>query len=222
MDAQTISAEQLMVVKALTITANGNLVVSGAVGGGTDLSSYAVTTTNSSSQTFSANVETTGNQTYTAAGGIVTSGARTFDSSGGTVNFASALSGNNNVTVTGNADIDGAITDIAVLAISGASNIGADITTSGTQTYTGAVTLSANVTLTSSGDVITFSNTVNSADSTNRDLTVTTGGDTVHINFDGIVGGSQGLGAIALTGVLDLNAAIADANSLTVSGAITS
>ena len=30
-----------------------------------------------------------------------------------------------------------------VLAISGASNIGANITTSGTQTYTGAVTLSA-------------------------------------------------------------------------------
>ena len=216
--AQTISGT-VNGGQALTITANGNLIVSGAVGGSTDLSSYAVTTTNSSSQTFSANVETTGNQTYTAAGGIVTSGARTFDSSGGTVNFASALSGNNNVTVTGNADIDGAITDIAVLSISGTSNIGADITTSGTQTYTGAVTLSANVTLTSSGDVITFSNTVNSADSTNRNLTVTTGGDTVHINFDGIVGGSQGLGAIAITGVLDLNAAIADANSLTVSGA---
>ena len=47
-------------------------------------------------------------------------------------------------------------------------------------------------------DVITFSNTVNSADSTNRNLTVTTGGNTVHINFDGIVGGSQGLGAIAI------------------------
>ena len=73
--------------------------------------------------------------------------------------------------------------------------------------------------LTSSGDVITFSNTVNSDGSTNRNLTVTTGGNTVHINFDGIVGGSQGLGAIAITGVLDLNAAIADANSLTVSGA---
>ena len=216
--AQTISAT-VNGGQALTITANGNLVISGAVGGSTDLSSYAVTTTGSASQTFSANVETTGNQTYTAAGGIVTSGARTFDSSGGTVNFASALSGNNNVTVTGNADIDGAITDIAVLSISGTSNIGADITTSGTQTYTGAVTLSADVTLTSSGDVITFSNTVNSADSTNRNLTVTTGGDTVHINFDGIVGGSQGLGAIAITGVLDLNAAIADANSLTVSGA---
>ena len=216
--AQTISAT-VNGGQALTITANGNLVISGAVGGSTDLSSYAVTTTGSASQTFSANVETTGNQTYTAAGGIVTSGARTFDSSSGTVNFASALSGNNNVTVTGNADIDGAITDIAVLSISGTSNIGADITTSGTQTYTGAVaSRKSYVTLTSSGDVITFSNTVNSDGSTNRNLTVTTGGNTVHINFDGIVGGSQGLGAIAITGVLDLNAAIADANSLTVSG----
>ena len=111
-----------------------------------------------------------------------------------------------------------AISNSTTLSVSGASNLGANITSSGTQTYTGAVTLSANVTLTSSGDVITFSNTVNSADSTNRDLTVTTGGNTVHINFDGIVGGSQGLGAIALRGVLDLNAAIADANSLTVTG----
>ena len=101
----------------LTITADGNLVISGIVGGSTELTTYAVTTTGSASQTFSANVTTSGNQTYTAAGGIVTSGARTFE--GDTINFASALSGDNNVTVTGNADIDGAITDIAVLAISG-------------------------------------------------------------------------------------------------------
>ena len=214
--AQTISGA-VNGGQALTITANGNLIVSGAVGGSTDLSSYSVTTTNSSSQTFSANVETTGNQTYTAAGGIVTSGARTFDSSGGTVNFASALSGNNNVTVTGNADIDGAITDIAVLSISGTSNIGADITTSGTQTYTGAVTLSANVTLTSSGDVITFSNTVNSDGST-RNLTIATGGNSTEINFDGVVGGSAAVGAITITGALDLNAPIISATSLSVSG----
>ena len=207
-----------MVVAGLTITANGNLVVSGAVGGSTALSSYAVTSTGSASQTFSANITTSGNQTYTAAGGIVTSGARTFTSNSGTVNFVSALSGDNNVTVTGAADIDGAITDIAVLAISGASNIGANITTSGTQTYTGAVTLSAAVTLTTSSDVITFEDTVNSANSTRRNLTLATGGNSTEINFDGIVGGSQAVGAIAITGALDLNAAITDATSLSVSG----
>ena len=195
----------------LTITANGNLVISGAVGGSTDLSSYAVTTTGSASQTFSANVETTGNQTYTAAGGIVTSGARTFDSSGGTVNFASALSGNNNVTVTGNADIDGAITDIAVLSITGTANIGADITSSDTQTYGDAVTLSANVTLTTSSDVVTFDSTVNSDGST-RNLTIATGGNSTEINFDGVVGGSAAVGAITITGALDLNAAITKRN----------
>ena len=150
--------------------------------------------------------------------------ARTLE--GSTVTTRGTLTGAYALTVTGNAVFGNSSGDDVVLsgtnkalAVSGTSNIGADITTSGTQTYTGAVTLSANVTLTSSGDVITFSNTVNSADSTNRNLTVTTGGNTVHINFDGIVGGSQGLGAIAITGVLDLNAAIADANSLTVSGA---
>ena len=61
---------------------------------------------------------------------------------------------------------------------------------------------------TTSGDVITFSDTVNSADSTKRNLTLTTGSSSTEINFDGIVGGSNSVGAIAITGVLDLNAAI--------------
>ena len=141
---------------ALTITGTDNFTISGIVGGSAALDSVAATITNSGTFTVGANITTSGNQTYTAAGGIVTSGARTFTSNSGTVNFVSALSGNNNVTVTGNADIDGAITDIAVLAISGTSNIGADITTSGTQTYTGAVTLSAAVTLTTSSDCLLY------------------------------------------------------------------
>jgi hypothetical protein len=36
-------------------------------------------------------------------------------------------------------DLDGAITSIVDLSVSTTSNLGADVTTSGTQTYTGAV-----------------------------------------------------------------------------------
>ena len=107
------------------------------------------------------------------------------------------------------------VSGIAVLGVSGTSNLRCRhvSSTSGTQTYTGAVTLSANVTLTSSGDVITFSNTVNSADSTNRNLTSYNWWMfTVTYQFWWYRWWmSKALGAIAITGVLDLNAAIADA-----------
>ena len=49
--------------------------------------------------------------------------------------------GGNALTITGAANIDGAYSGITNLSINGASNIGADITTTGAQTYSGAVTL---------------------------------------------------------------------------------
>jgi hypothetical protein len=39
-------------------------------------------------------------------------------------------------TISGNADIDGAITGITTFSVSGTSDIGANVTTSGTQIYT--------------------------------------------------------------------------------------
>jgi squalene cyclase len=54
-------------------------------------------------------------------------------------------------------DLDGAITSIVDLSVSTTSNLGADVTTTGTQTYTGAATLSgAARTLTTTGDTVTF------------------------------------------------------------------
>ena len=113
-----------------------------------------------------------------------------------------------------------AISNSTTLSVSGASNLGANITSSGTQTYTGAVTLSANTVLTTSSEAVTFSNTVRSADSTKRNLTINTGGNGTVVTFDGIVGGnSKSLGVIVITGALDLDAAITAATSLSVSGA---
>ena len=47
-------------------------------------------------------------------------------------------------------------TGLSTLAVSGTSNLGADVTTSSTQTYTGAVVLSTDVTLTTTDSNITF------------------------------------------------------------------
>ena len=59
-------------------------------------------------------------------------------------------------------DLDGAISRSAgssAVIISGASDIGGNITTTGTQTYTGAVTLSDDITLTTTNSNVTFSST---------------------------------------------------------------
>ena len=65
--------------------------------------------------------------------------------------------------------------------------------------------------------MVTFDSTVNSDGST-RNLTIATGGNSTEINFDGVVGGSAAVGAITITGALDLNAPITSATSLSVSG----
>jgi hypothetical protein len=62
------------------------------------------------------------------------------------------------LNIAGNAKFAGAVTDLATLDVSGTSNIGANITTTGTQIYTGGVTLSASPTL--AGSTMTFGSTI--------------------------------------------------------------
>jgi hypothetical protein len=137
---------------------------------------------------------------------------------GSTVNFVSTLAGGTNaLTITGNLDLDDTASGISTLSVSGTSNLGADVTTSGTQTYTGATVLSTDVTLTTTNSNVTFSSTVD-GDGTARDLTIDTNGNTGTILFDGLVGNSNDLDAMTITGNLDLDAAIANTTSISVSG----
>ncbi|NBQ73660.1 MAG: hypothetical protein EBU11_12265, partial [Gammaproteobacteria bacterium] len=131
------------------------------------------------------------------------------------------------ISITGSLNLDAAIVSATSLNVSGTSNLGANVTTTGTQTYTGAVTLSTDVTLTTDDSNITFGSTVRSdAAETPRDLTVNLdgngGGTSADLIFNGIVGGaSLPLDVMTLTGDLDLNASIGNspgATSLTVSG----
>ena len=59
------------------------------------------------------------------------------------MNFGSTVAGGDNaLAISGNLDLDGAATGLTSLTVSGTSNLGANVTTSGIQTYTGATTLS--------------------------------------------------------------------------------
>ena len=71
-----------------------------------------------------------------------------------------------------------------------ASSIGADITTSDTQTYTGAVTLTGAATLTTTDSNISFGSTIGNSSAQN--LTFNTGTGTVSVT--GAVGSGTALG----------------------------
>ena len=103
------------------------------------------------------------------------------------------------------------------LVISGDITINANITTVGIQTYAGNVIIGSNVNLTTTNNKITFNGTVNSQSSEANTLTIDVGSS--EVEFNGIVGGAVngGLGAIDITGALNLDAAITSAASLTVS-----
>ena len=74
----------------------------------------------------------------------------------------------------------------------GAADLGADISTTGTQTYAGPVTLSgATRTLTTTNSTVTFSSTVDSEAGQNRGLTLALGSGQVKFD-DGVGGIDQG------------------------------
>nr|NDG09057.1 hypothetical protein [Oxalobacteraceae bacterium] len=94
------------------------------------------------------------------------------------------------------------------------------VITTGIQTYgdnaaSDTITLGNSTALTTTNAQITFNGIVNSESAEQNNLTLSVG--TSEVEFNGAVGGSRLLGAIAITGALDLNAAITSAASLTVS-----
>ena len=101
------------------------------------------------------------------------------------------------------------------MSVSEISAINADVTTTGTQTYTGAVTLNADVILTTTDNNISFGSTINSLDTTYRDLSLVTGSGNVSVT--GIIGADDKLDVLTVnnTGTLTLSAATT-VNTLTL------
>jgi autotransporter-associated beta strand protein len=142
---------------------------------------------------------------------------RIYDESWGVANFTLTASANSSLTITGNLEASGAISDITSLSVSGTSSLNGDVTSSSTQGYTGNVTVANDITLTTTNSQITFTGTVNSEATEANDLTISVG--TSEVEFDSAVGGGTdgALGAIGITGALDLDADITSASSLSVS-----
>jgi hypothetical protein len=138
----------------ITTTSTGAVTLAGAIGGTSNLASL---TTNAS----------LGSAGITISGGsIITTGAINFGNpitlstattttfnAGAAVTLGSTLNGGGNaLTITNNAEINGAITSVSTLQVGGTTSLGANVTTTANQSYTGAVTLTgADRTLTSSG-----------------------------------------------------------------------
>ena len=99
-------------------------------------------------------------------------------------------------------DLNAAITNAVSLSVSGASDLGANVTTTGnSQTYSGPVTLSADITLTDAGNIL-FSSTVDGGYA----LTIANSG-TGDVTFTGAVGGTTALtGPTITTDVLTADA----------------
>ena len=119
------------------LTVTGNLDLDGAV---TNVVELDITGTSN----LGANVTTSGTQNYQGTT-TLSGGDRTLQ--GSTITMAAVTGGSNALTVTGNLDLDGAVSGVTNMSVSGTSNIGADVTTTGTQSYTGTTTVSASSTL---------------------------------------------------------------------------
>ncbi len=225
-------------VESLVVTTTGTLIAESTITAGT----VHVTGT----AELGGNVTTTGEQHYTGAVLLtndVTFSAVDTDADGEGIDFGSALNGGGkNLTIIGGARFAAAVTNVndlladhidteatlsaGTVHVTGASDLGGNITTSGIQQYDGAVLLTANVIATSTGNAnITYGSTVNGPQS----LTVNTGGVT---RFAGIVGGSTALTALTTNaagstvinttsvraGTIDFNDAVILEQSATVQG----
>jgi filamentous hemagglutinin family protein len=184
---------------SLTLNTSGLTTIGAAVGSNTALTSLS--TDAGGSTHLNANVNTTGNQTYgdavelgnsvssTTGAGASTTFASTVDSASGT---SAAL------YIYGDAQLGAAVgagQRIGALYVSGATQLGGDVSTTGFQQYAGATTLSRSVTLDSSGSYIYFpsGSTLDGA----HDLTLR--GATGNYLY-GAVGGATALNSLTTSG----------------------
>ncbi|NCW63967.1 MAG: hypothetical protein EBW04_07640 [Betaproteobacteria bacterium] len=222
---------------AMTIT--GNLDLDAAIANTTSISvsgtsNLGANVTTSSTQTYTGATILSTDITLTTTNSNVTFGS-TMDSdniisprdltinTGGTtatIQFVGAVGETaplDVITITGNLDLNAGIANAAGITVESDMTVNEDITTTGAQTYNGDVIVSGDAILTTTNNKITFNGTVNSEASEANDLSLVVG--TSEVEFNGIVGGATNgsLGAITITGALNLDATISSASSLSVS-----
>ncbi len=142
--------------EGLTVNTSASAYFEGAIGTtpGNELEYLTVSTTQTH---IYADITTTLTQTYSGAVKLENNVALT----GTTVIFNSTLNSqtSQSLAITGDAQFNAAVGHIralSALSVTGASSIGANITTSGAQTYTGAVTLTGNSVLATTNSAISL------------------------------------------------------------------
>ena len=195
----TVDGTQALTLSGTSVTLNG------AVGGLTSLASLGVT---GPTALNGGTVITTGAQTYN---GALTLGADTA-LTGGALSLA-AVSGVQALTLNGSSvALNGAVTGLTGLDVTGATTLAANVTTTGGQTYNSAVTLGANVVLTGGG--LTLASTVDGA----RNLTLNGGS----VTLGGAVGDTNALTSLTVTGPTALNGGLVETTGAqTYNGAVT-
>ncbi len=152
-----------------------------------------------------ANVTTTGTQAYVNA--VTLNADQTL--TGSTVTFDSTVDGDHTLTITGNANFDGAVggtTQLASLYVSGATALASGVATTGTQEYQGAVTLGGAATLT--GSTVTFDSTVGGAQG-------------LSIMGNAVIKGAVNIASLYVSGATTLDSSVTTTGTQEYHGAVT-
>jgi hypothetical protein len=209
---------------ALALDADSGAIALNGVVGATPLTSL-VTTGTTGGISIGNNITTTGVQTYT--GPVTLSGSPTLTTTNSLVNFGADVSGAGALTVTsggggltfGSTVGNGVnITSLATTSTTGNITLSGNIDSDGTIGFNGPVLLAADSTITTSDDLVTFSDTLNNA----QNLVLTTGSGGV--TFTGIVGGGIPLTSLltsGTTGTITLGNNVNTTGAQNYTGAVT-
>ena len=192
------------------VATSGTQAYSGAVTlvGDTTLAGSAVSLNNTVDGNHGLTVNSAGATTF---GGAVTTAAVTTDAAGtlaingGAIDTTGAQSYGEVAVLGASTTLTGSTVTLAAgadatggagrhLTVTGASVLGGDVSSTGSQTYTGAVNLAGDTTLNSSGGSLVFGSSIDAAANGNLTLHADTGA----IDVAGAVGGTGALGALTL------------------------
>ncbi len=203
----TNTIANLITTAATTYNVNGNI---NTTSGGTSTISFGgVALLNGAS------ITTSGTQHY--AGAVTVGADTTLTTTHSPVIFDSAISGAHNLTIAagnGAVTLNGVVTGLTNLTVTGLTAINADVTIAGAQVYNSAVTLGGSGvrSLTSTNSPISFADVVNSLDGS-QGLSLNAGSGS--ITFSDVVGGSSSLASLVSNGS---GSVAVDGGAVTTSG----
>ena len=228
--------------QGLTVNAGtGSVTFGNNVGKSTELASLAVT----GPTTLNGDVDTDGPQTFTStvtlAANTIKLNSNVNGTANGAIDFAAAISGGTDALVlssgSGNQTLAGIASGNLTQTTSGSITLNTGTYTIGTSSYSfgavttngtltlgqamsfGAVTLGSTTTIDSTNTAIDFTKTVDATAAGGQGLIVNAG--TGAVTLGGVVGGSQALASLVVTGPTKLDADVSTEGNQTYNSAVT-